>query len=227
MFTPSLKFPLSARVLVLASAPAARTAHPLSRFCPHSDYTDEHTRIWKCMKHQRTATTSPPDQQAVLLYERQAPPLFAYLRLHAPSWEDAEDLLLDVFLAAIEQQRPLAWPEREQLAWLLRVAQHKLVDHHRRTSRRPTVPFEDVAEVLEGAGARTPEQLALDQEELQRLHAAVRRLPRPQQEVLRLRFAEGLRCTQIAALLGKRHEAVRQVLSRTLNQLRTLYAEEP
>lgn len=179
------------------------------------------------MKQQRTATTSPDDQQAALLYQRHAAPLFAYLRLHAPSWEDAEDLLLDVFLAAIEQQRPLAWPEREQLAWLLQVAHHKLVDHHRRASRRPTVSFEHVVEVLQEAGTRTPEQVALDQEELQRLQAAVRRLPKPQQEVLRLRFAEGLRCTQIAALLGKRQEAVRQVLSRTLNQLRTVYAEEP
>lgn len=34
------------------------------------------------------------------LYERYGQVIFAYLRLHIRSLEDAEDLLLDVFLAA-------------------------------------------------------------------------------------------------------------------------------
>lgn len=35
------------------------------------------------------------------LYQCYAPEIFAYLRLHTPTREDAEDLLVDVFLAAL------------------------------------------------------------------------------------------------------------------------------
>ena len=70
-----------------------------------------------------------------------------------------------------------------------------------------------------------PEQVALRREEERRVAAAVQRLPALQQEVVRLRFAGGLRCAQIADVLGKREGAVRMALSRALNLLRTLYEE--
>lgn len=52
------------------------------------------------------------------------------------------------------------------------------------------------------------------------------RLPTLQQQVLRLRFEEGLPSAEIAALLGKQDSAVRKLLSRTLNALRSLYQEK-
>ncbi len=42
------------------------------------------------------------DSPAADLYRRYAPVIFSYLRLHVPSYEDAEDLLVEVFLAAFE-----------------------------------------------------------------------------------------------------------------------------
>lgn len=75
---------------------------------------------------------------AALLYQRYAPAIFAYLRLHISIWEDAEDVLLEVFLAALEDDRLEAVPEDERLAWLRGVAHHKLVDYYRRHTRRPT-----------------------------------------------------------------------------------------
>ena len=43
------------------------------------------------------------ERTGAMLYERYAASIFAYARLHTPSWEDAEDLTLDVFTAALEQ----------------------------------------------------------------------------------------------------------------------------
>ena len=48
-------------------------------------------------------------------------------------------------------------------------------------------------------------------------------MPPAAQMVLRLRFGNGLRCTQIAGMLGKREGAVRMHLSRALHLLRSLY----
>ncbi len=41
------------------------------------------------------------------LYDRYAQAIFAYARLHTPSWEDAEDLTIEVFLVALEHRSSL------------------------------------------------------------------------------------------------------------------------
>src|SRR5690242_4760664 len=159
------------------------------------------------------------------LYRQYAPTLLAYLRRHAASWEDAEDLLLEVFLAAIEREQVFAIPEEGRLPWLQRVAQHKLVDQYRRSARRPAMPLDEAAETLAEDEAREPEQVALRHEAHQQLHQALQGLPAAYQEVLRLRFANDLRCAEIGIALGKQEGAIRAVLWRALRALRVRYEE--
>ncbi len=160
------------------------------------------------------------------LYDRYAASIFAYARLHAASWEDAEDLTLEVFLTALEHDR-LSWlTETQQLVWLRRVAHNKLVDHYRRSPRLPVVPLEQVVETVCRDEVLTPEQLALRREGLEQLYKAVGKLPLLQQQVLRLRFGDGLRFAEIAILLNKNEAAVRKLCSRTLARLRTIYDQQ-
>jgi Sigma-70 region 2 len=81
----------------------------------------------------------PPDTGQTMLYERYGQAIFGYLRLHAHSLEDAEDLLLEVFLAALERDNLSALPPGGQLAWLRRVAHNKLLNLYRQASRHPRV----------------------------------------------------------------------------------------
>ena len=160
------------------------------------------------------------------LYDRYAASIFAYARLHTNSWEDAEDLTLEVFLAALEHDN-LSWlADVQQLVWLRRVAHNKLVDHYRRSPRLPMVPLERVIEAVQRDEALTPEQLALRREELERLCKAVSSLSLLQQQVLQLRFGEGLRFAEIAILLNKRETAVRKLCSRTIAHLRAIYKQQ-
>lgn len=161
-----------------------------------------------------------------LLYQHHAGFILVYLRLHALSEEDAEDVLIEVFLAAFEEASLHTLPEEKQRAWLRTVAHHKAVDHYRRSSRRPAVPLEQIAEVLQEDEERSPESLALRQEERLRLRTAITRLPALHQEILRLRYRDGLRVAQIAALVGKREGAIQKLLSRTISHLRTLYEDQ-
>jgi DNA-directed RNA polymerase specialized sigma24 family protein len=55
------------------------------------------------------------------LYQRYAPAIFAYPLKQTASREDAEDLLLEVFLAAMERDNLSDLHEPEQRAWLLAV----------------------------------------------------------------------------------------------------------
>ncbi len=165
-----------------------------------------------------------PSHVAVL-YQQHAPVIFAFLRRHTGSWEDAEDLLLEVFLAALKDRQLDVLPASSQVAWLQRVAQHKVADHYRRAFRRAAVPIEQVEAALLEDADREPEQVALRNETQQELRLAVQCLPAQYQEVLHLRFVHGLRSTEIGAVLGKQEGNVRVLLSRALKLLRKHYPE--
>lgn len=113
--------------------------------------------------------------------------------------------------------------ETAQETWLWRVTRNKLIDAYRRTSRRPATSLDELTEDLFLHDEASPEYLALRQEEYAHLHETLRQLPALQQEILKLRFVNNMRCTEVATRLGKSEEAVRMILSRTLNQLRTMY----
>ena len=168
----------------------------------------------------------PTSSSDASLYDRYAHVIFAYVQLHTPSREDAEDLTLEVFMAALEHDNLSGLPESEQLAWLRRVAHNKLVDSYRRSGRPPEVPLEQVAQDVYRDEALTPEQLILRREELECLYKAVGKLSLQQQQVLQLRFGEGLRFAKIATLLNKSEANVRKICSRSLALLRRIYDQQ-
>src|SRR5947209_2201065 len=95
------------------------------------------------------------------LYERHAAIILAYARSHTASWQDAEDLTLEVFLTALEHDN-LSWlADKQQLVWLWHVAHNKLMDSYRRSNHPPTVSLEEVVENARRDEAPTPEQLVL------------------------------------------------------------------
>jgi RNA polymerase sigma factor (sigma-70 family) len=177
------------------------------------------------MMYRRSSRPGLDESSPADLYEQHAPGIFAYLRRQNLAREDAEDILLEVFLAASERNNLAGLAAGEQLAWLRQVTRHKLADHFRRANRRVMVDLDLVAETLYADDAQAPEQVALQRESERHLRAAISRLPAAQQQVLRLHFGEGLRCVEIARLLGKGESAVRMALSRALNLLRTSYTE--
>jgi RNA polymerase sigma factor (sigma-70 family) len=161
------------------------------------------------------------------LFERHAEKLFVYLRHHAPSREDAEDILAETYMAALADAKFLHLSDVAQVAWLWRVARNKVVDTFRKAAFRRNVSLEQVRQTMYEDEARDPEQVALRQSESDEIHDLVRSLPEAQQEILQLRFAYDLHCGEIAAILDKREDTVRTMLSRTMNSLRHLYAQRP
>lgn len=158
------------------------------------------------------------------LYQQHAQAIFLYLRKNLSSREDAEDLLLEVLLCAVEKQTPLKFSEQRQRAWLLRVARYKLIDHYRLHTRHPHVSLDDpVVETLLADEEHEPEQLALSNEDHLVLRQRFAALPEHYQQVLWLRFAYGLHTKAIAQQLQKSDGAVRVLLTRALNGLRNIY----
>src|SRR5579872_4732072 len=157
------------------------------------------------------------------LYRRYAPALFAYAWQQTASREDAEDIVLDVFLSVLQNQRFPAFDEKKQAAWLWTITRNKVVDRHRRSTHHQHVSIDWLAEPLYEDEETAPEQLSLKREEYAELYRAVQTLPTLQQDVLRLRFGHGLKCEEIAPVLDKSEGAVRMLLFRTLRRLRAIY----
>lgn len=160
------------------------------------------------------------------LYRKHARDVLRYVQQYIFSREDADDLLIEVFLAVLENEHVLNLSEGNQIAWLLRVARNKIVDYQRRAIRHPVIALDEALDSPFEIDYLTPEQVALDQEALDVLRGRLALLPELQQQVLRLRFADGLRTREIAERLEKSDGAIRALLLRTLNLLRQLYIHE-
>ncbi len=164
----------------------------------------------------------PEDSPLAEMYQKYAPEIFAYLRLHTPTREDAEDLLVEVFLAALEQARFQAIPTEKQRAWLWRVARYKTVDLYRNTKQRPSARLEVLANALYFDEEFEPEQYTMRVERSMQISRRIQRLPASQRQVIYLHFVYGLRSRCIARIMQRREGTVRTLLSRALNALRAM-----
>lgn len=160
------------------------------------------------------------------LYQCHAPGLFAYAYRLLASREEAEDIVLDVFLGVLQNAQFAAFDREKQKSWLWTITRNKVVDCYRRSARRPLISIEWLAEPLYEDAALAPDQVSLKQEEYAQLFYAVKTLPEAQQELLRLRFGHDLKCSQIAPLLKKNESAVRSMLYRSLRSLRAILKKQ-
>src|SRR5215469_17680713 len=88
----------------------------------------------------------PSDDAA--LFDRYGPVIFAYILKHVRSREDAEDLTVEVFTAALEKKALSQLCPEEQLAWLKKVTHNKLIDAYRKVQHRKDVNIDVLAETL-------------------------------------------------------------------------------
>src|SRR6266700_6914186 len=119
------------------------------------------------------------------LYDRFALAIFTYICQHVSNRQDAEDMLVEVFLAAFNNEGVAGLPVARQLAWLLRVARNKLVDHHRHYALVTLVPIELANDVEDETP--TPEQYAEQQQSYDRLYRVLEQLSHLQRELIQLR----------------------------------------
>jgi RNA polymerase sigma factor (sigma-70 family) len=162
-----------------------------------------------------------PNALESTLYDRHAPALYRYIFRRVSQPQDAEDMLLEVFLIACRYENLGDLPLRRQIAWLQSVARRRIIDRYRRLSRVELLPLDQALEALDDE--MTPEEQALHKETYERLYAALAQLPAVQQQIVHLRYGNGLRFAEIATMLNTSEGTVRKMLVRILRQLRAIY----
>lgn len=158
------------------------------------------------------------------LYTKYLRKVYTYVYYRVGNKEDAEDIAESVFLHALVhldryQDRGIPFS-----AWLLRIAHNLVANWHRSSSRARPVALE-AAEELHDEGL-SPEEALERAEEIRRLREALASLPEERQQVLILRYAEGMRHREIGEVMGKSAGAVKVLVHRSLLSLHRRLSEK-
>lgn len=139
------------------------------------------------------------------LYEQYERLIHGILIAHV-AYDDAEDLMQDVFVKAMQQLARLREPEAF-CGWLMTIARRVAVDHLRSARASKYVDLTAVT-----APKCNPEALAI--------LATIQHLPEAYRETLVLRLVEGMTGPEIAARTGLTPDSVRVNLCRGMKILR-------
>jgi len=121
------------------------------------------------------------------------------------SYQDAGDLVQDVFAAALQRLPQLGEPAAFP-GWLMAIARNRAIDH-----LRVKRPLDELTEIAVPASRRS---------EVAQVLAALRTLPEAYQETMVLRLVEGLSGPEIAEQTGLSPGSVRVNLHRGMRLLR-------
>ena len=144
-------------------------------------------------------------------YER----IYRYVYRFVSQTDRAEDLTANVFLRLLNSVRAGHCPRTNLSAWLYRVAHNLVVDGFRRK------PSEDV-KLAEWTKSYEPDMAHLVDQNLQmeRVRRALRQLTESQQQVIALKFLQGMNSREVATILNKTEGAVDALQHRGLVALR-------
>ncbi len=142
--------------------------------------------------------------------------IFRYLYYRVGNAHTAEDLTGDVFLKMVQALPGYRAGTIPFEAWLFQIARNVAIDHYRRSSTRPVMAMDEELDSEDP----TPDELVdihLTQDGLQ---AAIAMLPETQQDVLLMRFFEGLPIAETALILHRSEDAIKSLQRRGLQALR-------
>jgi len=150
------------------------------------------------------------------LYDAYMERIYRYVYFRVSDDQLAEDITSQVFLKAWRRLDTYQAPRSPFVAWLYRIAHNAIIDHFR--SRKVTISLEMARAAKLSHVDEVEEKLDL-QIQIQELREALQGLTENQQQVLILKFIDGISTTEIAQQLGKQPCAVRALQMRGLQGL--------
>jgi RNA polymerase sigma-70 factor (ECF subfamily) len=165
------------------------------------------------------------DAQALAeIYDRFAEPIYRYLYRYLGDAAQAEDLTSEVFLRLLHNINTSRGPRDHLSGWLYRVAHNLAMDWYRKHGKNETLPLDlDDGDSLIDL-LPSDEELPADQVERQQtqeqVRGAIQKLTPEQQQVILLRFGEGLKIAEVSQIMDKSTNAVKVLQHRAIRQLK-------
>ena len=157
------------------------------------------------------------------LYDAYMERIYRFIYFRVDDQQTAEDITSHVFLKAWSNLHRFRFSRTPYLGWLYTIAHNAVIDHYR--TRKPTAALEDVQLSHPDYSEAVENEIDL-KAEMKTIKAAMQNLTSDQQQVLTLRFIEGMSNTEIAQQLGKRPGAIRALQMRGLQALARQLAEK-
>ncbi|GAB4526104.1 MAG: sigma-70 family RNA polymerase sigma factor [Anaerolineae bacterium] len=160
------------------------------------------------------------DQEAQrLIYERYFPPVFQFIRLRLRDREQARDIAADVFLDFFVALRGKNPPRTHLRGWLFQVARNKIYDHYGHEQQFPQTTLD---EWMPNTADPGPESQVIQSLQAEKARQVLSMLVAEQQEVLILRFGQGLSIKETADLMGRSVSATKSLQFRAVDTLRQI-----
>jgi len=145
--------------------------------------------------------------------------IYRYIFFRAGDEAQAEDMTEEVFVRAWEALPKYKLGEHPFSSWLYRIAHNLLVDHYRR-KKTSTISTDDLLRYSDPT--QLPERIVGRKQENEVLAKSIMQLDDLEQQVLLLRFVEGLSHREIGLIIGKSATASRVIQHRALKALRAI-----
>lgn len=156
------------------------------------------------------------------LYKLHLDAIYSYIYKRLGEVSEAENLTQTAFLRAWQSLRRYQFSGVPFRAWLYRIAHNAIIDYHR--TKKETAPLK--SEMLLPDQANLPEDSIVSQERDQMLRQALTKLRPTYQQVLSLRFLNGLDYAETAEVLGRKVNTVRVLQFRALEALHKVLLQE-
>ena len=180
------------------------------------------------MAFNTTSPTDPTEQQLVqraisgdseafgALYTLYLDSIYRYVYFRVGDAHESEDLTEEIFVKAWEALPEYQVRQYPFKSWLYLIAHNLTVDYYRMHKPLPLAALD-----LNDSGAllRATEDAVEREEILKTLAAGILRLTEEEQQIIILRFVEGLSHQEVAGIIGKSVEACRVFLHRALIKL--------
>lgn len=152
------------------------------------------------------------------LYQGTYAPLYRFVLIRVKDRALADDITQETFIKFLGAL-PTYTAQLSPLPYLHTVAKNSIIDHFRK--RAPD--YDDEALWALGSGAPTQEEVAILGEDVGEALRLLAELSVDEAEAIKCKYLDGLETKEISAHLDKSEESVRQILSRGMRRLRSLY----
>ena len=156
------------------------------------------------------------------IYERYYVGVYKYIFYRVGEQSLAEDLTMEVFVKAMEAIDNFSFRGVPFSAWLYRIASNLVIDHFRRQPVQPALSLEEKLV----AAVEHPSEVLESEFTHQALQRALADLTDDQQQVIVLKFVDGLSNLEVAQILGKTEGAVKSLQHRALASLGRVLGEQ-
>jgi len=151
-----------------------------------------------------------------MLYNRHFSAVYQRVRYTIPD-SDVDDVTQEIFVAVMHSLRNFEGRAKFS-TWLRTLINRQVADYYRKRQRKveeTELHDFDLPSQRDGVGSKKHDERIT-------MRWALKKLPKDYQEIILMRFAEGLRFKEIAGELNKHPEAVKSLFRRAIVALKTV-----